>query len=128
MGGCCFKSAFYFGVVSLVTLPGFLLHFNFYQHDKGTNLVLNKEHFELHKGSHTCRVYLNEILIVERHSIAWSRKVPWSDYGYIKILLKSGSSVIWSSLLYDLLASKNAFAAGGIAVEQSDEFFPWLNT
>jgi hypothetical protein len=41
------KSAVYFGLVCLLTFPGFLLHYNHYQHDKGKALRFGSTFFEI---------------------------------------------------------------------------------
>lgn len=125
-GDAVYKSAFYFGLVCIITIPGFLLHFNYFMQDKRTKLTLNTKYFELTDEIQIRRIYFCDIRKVENHSIAWSRRIPWKDYGYVKVQLQNGSSVIWTSLLYDLLSSKNYFVSNGVTIEQSDDFFPWL--
>lgn len=121
------KSAVYFGLVCLITLPGFLLHYHYYLHDKGKHLKFEVTHIELSDQSQTYRVYIKDIQKVKIHSLAWSRRLPWFNYGYTEVLLNNGDRLKFTNLLFDTTSSKNYFKSTNTTVEQVQSFYTWIN-
>jgi hypothetical protein len=120
------KSAVYFGLVCLITLPGFLLHCHYYLHDKGKNLKFQATYIELSNQLQTYRVYIKDIQKVEIHSLAL-RRLPWFNYGYTEILLNNGNRLKFTSLLFDTISSRNYFKSINTPVEQVEDFYTWIN-
>ena len=121
------KSFVYFGIISLITIPGLLLHYNYYRHDKGKQLRFDLTYFELIAKSQVFKIYLKDIQKVERHSLLWGRRNPWNDYGYIKVFLKNGKSLIISSLITDPGSSEIYFVKNNVTVEKVEDFYTWVS-
>ncbi|RYE57834.1 MAG: hypothetical protein EOP48_04950 [Sphingobacteriales bacterium] len=121
------KSAVFFVLISLMTVPGFLLHYKYYKHDKGKSLRFRPTYFELGYRYQTTKVYFKDIQKVERRYVAWNRRNPWSDYGYIKVFLTSSETVSFTCLLSDDLSSAAFFRNKNVAVEEDEILFPWVN-
>lgn len=121
------KSAVFFGLISLMTIPGFLLHYKYYSHDKGKSLRFRPTYFELSDELQTTKIYYKDIQKVERHYIVWNRRNPWSDYGFIKVYTKSGKTVSFTCLLSDHISSTAYFRNKSVTVEENETLFPWVN-
>jgi hypothetical protein len=120
------KSAVYFGLVCLFTIPGFLLHYHYYQHDKGKDLKFEATHIELSNQLQTYRVYIKDIQKVKIHSLAWSRRLPWINYGYTEVLLNNGDKLKFTNLLFGITSSMNYFKNTNITVEKVQDFYTWI--
>jgi hypothetical protein len=121
------KSAVFFGLISLMTIPGFLLHYKYYLHDKGKSLRFRPTYFELSDELQTTKIYFKDIHKIERHYVVWNRRNPWSDYGYIKVYTKSGGTVSFTCLLSDHISSTAYFRNKNVTVEENETLFPWVN-
>jgi hypothetical protein len=121
------KSAVYFGLVCLITLPGFLLHCHYYLRDKHKSLKFEDTHIEVSNQSQTYRVYTRDIQKVKIYSLAWSRRLPWFTYGYTEVLLNNGDRLKFTNLLFDTTSSRNYFKSTNTTVEQLEDFYPWIN-
>ena len=121
------KSALYFGLVCLITLPGFLLHYNHYQHDKGKTLNVGATFFELTSPTKYQKIYYKDIQKVERHSLLWNKKLPWNDYSYIQITLHNGERVKITGLLNYSALMDAVFNNNPIIVEHLQDFYTWVN-
>jgi hypothetical protein len=110
-----------------MTVPGFLLHYKYYGHDKGKSLRFRPTYFELSDQYQTTKVYCKDIQKVERRYVAWNRRNPWSDYGYIKVFLKSGVTVSFTCLLSDHISSAAYFRNKNVPVEEDETLVPWVD-
>ena len=120
------KSAVYFGLVCLITLPGFLLHYHYYLYDKGKNLKLKSTHIELGNRFQTSRVYLRDIQKVKIHCLLWSKRLPWINYGYTEVVLNNGDSLKFTNLLLGITSSKHYFESTDTVVAQEEDFYTWI--
>lgn len=96
---------FYFSLIfSLVFyLPLLILHLNYYF--KSTNNVIyidyDSKKIEINDSVSIKSYHFNEIkmiLIIK----SYNNRLPWSDYGYMKIGLKDGNVIVITTLMTDL--------------------------
>jgi hypothetical protein len=120
------KSAIYFVLVCLVTLPGFLLHYHYYQHDKGKKLKFESTYIELSNHLQTTRVYIKDIQKVKIHSLLWSKRLPWISYGYSEVIFNNGESLKFSNLLIATISSEIYFVSRNTLVEKVEDFYTWI--
>jgi hypothetical protein len=120
-----YYSCFFFSFVSLVTVPGIILHLKYCQIEKGRSFVLNKSSIEFYKEDKMDKVVFNKIDKVEIHTLAWSYKLPWSGYGFTRIILKDGTRYLYTSLTLDCFSSALLFKRANINVEEIEEFWTW---
>lgn len=118
-------SAAFFIVISILTVPGFLLHLKYYKQDKGKSLRFRPTYFEITQSDQTEKIYYKDVLRIEIHHSTWSYKNPWSDYGYVKIVLKDNSFFSYSCLTHDFVSSPSIFKRSGVEVLDCGEFYPW---
>jgi hypothetical protein len=118
-------SAFLFIVISIVIVPGFLLHIKYYKNDKGKSLRFRPTYFEIMQNKKSDKIYYKNIARIEVHYSTWSFKNPWSEYGYIKIILKDNSVFSYSCLTHDFISSQSIFRRNGVMVVDCGEFYPW---
>ena len=114
-----------FGLISLMTFPGFLLHYKYYQQDKGKFLRFRPTYLEINDITGLNKIYYKDILKVEKHYVSWNRSNPWSEYGYNKIFLKNDVAFTYNCLTHDYLSSAILFKIKNVVVEDYDELFPW---
>jgi hypothetical protein len=119
------KFAVFFIIISIMTVPGFILHYRYYKKDKGKSLRFRPTYFEITKNNQTNKIYYGDILRIEKHYLTWNRRNPWSDYGYIKIILKDSSIYSYSCLTHDIVSSAIFFKNKDVTVDDCEEFFPW---
>jgi hypothetical protein len=120
------KSAVYFGLVCLITIPGFLLHCCYYLHDKGKSLKFESTHIELGNPLQAYRVYIKDIQKVKVHSLLWSKRLPWINYGYTEVFLNNGDRLKFTNLLFDTTSSRNYFKSTNAIVEHVADFYTWI--
>lgn len=118
-------SAPLFIVISIVTVPGFLLHIKYYKNDKGKSLKFRPTYCEISQNNKSDKIYFKHILRIEIHHSIWSYKNPWGEYGYIKIVLKDNSIFSYSCLTHDFISSPSIFRRDGVMVVDCGEFYPW---
>ena len=118
-------SAIFFILISIITVPGFILHYRYYERDKGKSLRFRPTYFEIIQNNQTNKIYYKDILRIEKHYLSWNRRNPWSDYGYIKIVLKDNLLFSYSCLTHDIISSAILFKNKGVVVEDCEEIFPW---
>ena len=118
-------SAIFFIPISIITVPGFILHYRYYERDKGKSLRFRPTYFEIIQNNQTNRIYYKDILRIEKHYLSWNRRNPWSDYGYIKIVLKDNLLFSYSCLTHDIISSAILFKNKGVVVEDCQEIFLW---
>src|SRR6185436_724990 len=99
------KSSVFFAIISLLTIPGFLLHYRYYLRDKGKSLVFHETYFELSNKTGTYKIYYSDIVKSEKHYMFWNSRNPWRGYGYIKLFLKNGEALTYNCLTHDHIAS-----------------------
>jgi hypothetical protein len=75
---------------------------------------------------HISQIHLKDIRKVERHSLLWSRRNPWSNYGYTNVILINAESLKFTNLLVDTITSKNYFESNDIVVDEVKEFYTWV--
>lgn len=119
------KSGVLFIIISIVTVPGLCLHYHYYKQDKGKSLRFRPTYFEVIQNGQTYKIYYKDILRIEKHYPLWSHRLPWKDYGYIKIFLKDNSTVSYSCLTHDIISSALLFKNKGVLVEDCEEMYPW---
>ncbi len=94
-------------------LPAFLLHFNYYFQNRNTVLTVDgySKHCSITLKKNTTNFNFDEIHLIEQHlGIYYKNKIdhvdrraaPWSNYGYLKLKLKSGQIYFLSSLMIDI--------------------------
>jgi hypothetical protein len=120
------KSAIFFGLISLVTIPGFILHIKYYLHDKGKSLRFRPTYFELTEKYQKRKIYFKDIQKIERSYVARNSRNPWRHYGYIKIILKTQETLSFTCLLRDHVTSAHYFRNNKVAVEENETLFPWI--
>ena len=111
--------------VSIITVPGLFLHFHYYNKDMGKSLRFRPTYFEIIRDGETNKIYYKDILRIEKHYPAWTHRNPWSDYGYIKILLTDNSTFSYSCLTHDFFSSAVLFKNEGVEVEDCEDIYPW---
>jgi hypothetical protein len=118
-------SLVFFGIISLLTIPGFLLHFRYYFKDKGKSLVFQKMYFDFIVKGESTKIDYSDLIKVEKHKMYWSNRNPWKGYGYIKLFLKSGQTFSYSCLTHDHISSAILFKMENVLVEDYEEIYPW---
>lgn len=119
------KSAVFFIIIFIITVPGFILHCRYYKQDKGKSLKFRPTYFEITQNNHTNKIYFKDILRIEKHYLAWNWRNPWNNYGYIKIILKNESTFSYSCLTHDIISSAILFKNKDVKVEYCEELFAW---
>lgn len=119
------KSSVFFGIVSLFTIPGFLLHYRYYFSDKGKSLLFHETYFDLNDRTGTNKIYYTDLIKVEKHYMFWNTRNPWRGYGYIKLFLKNGEILTYNCLTHDHISSAILFKVKKVQTEECEEIYPW---
>ena len=114
----------FFLIISVVTVPGLFLHYKYYRQDKGKSLRFRPTYFEITQNSLTNKIYYKDISSIEKHYPVWNHRMPWSNYGYIKIVLKDNLVFSYSCLTHDILSSAILFKNKEVNVEDCGELYP----
>ncbi len=117
-------SAVFFIIISIITVPGLLLHYRYYKQDKGKSLKFRPTYFEITQYGQTNKIYFKDISRIEKHYPVWSHRNPWSDYGYIKVVLKDNLIFSYSCLTHDIISSAILFKNKEVTVEDCRELYP----
>ena len=120
------KYAIFSGMIGLMTIPGFLLHYRYWRHDKGKELILNRTYRELRSLGQVSKIQCSKIQALEVHTLLYSTPLPWLKYGYVKVILQNGNTLTITSLLPDLNTTAFLCREHGIVVEHVDSFYTWL--
>lgn len=119
------SSFVFFTLTSIITIPGFLLHYRYYKKDKGKSLQLHPTYFEITQNGQTTRIYYKDILRIEKHYPVWSHRNPWCNYGYIKIILRDNTFFTYSCLIHDINSSAILFKIKDVIVGNCGELYPF---
>lgn len=114
-------------MISVITIPGILLHYKYYQTDKKILLELDKNFLAIHDSQGFTKTSYENILKAEVYTPAWSGKLPWSDYGFTRIFLRNGTQLLYTSLIFDCVSSKHLYKYYNVSVEEIETFWPWPN-
>ena len=117
-------SALFFLIISIATIPGFILHYSYYKKDKGKSLRFRPTYFEITQNAFTNKIYYKDISSIEKHYPVWNHRMPWSNYGYIKIILKDNLIFFYSCLTHDIVSSAILFKNKDVIVEDCGELYP----
>lgn len=120
-----YKSSVFFGIISLLTIPGFLLHYRYYLSDKGKSLSFHETYFDLRDRTGTYKIYYSDLIKIEKHYMFWNSRNPWRGYGYIKLFLKNGETVTYNCLTHDHISSAILFKLKKVSIEECEEIYPW---
>lgn len=110
---------------SLIAVPGLLLHLKYYSLDKDKSLQFKSSYFIIANRMTVNKIYYKDIVKVERHDLMW-RRVPWDNYGYLKVYTKNGDSYIFTSLLCDHRSIAAYLKQKGLDVDDFESFYPWI--
>lgn len=111
--------------ISLITIPGIILHLQYYQLDKRKSLAFNKSSIKFYSEEKFDKIIFNKIDRVEIHTLAWSYKLPWQEYGFTRIILKDGTKYLYTSLILECSSSALIFKRTNITVDEIEEFWTW---
>lgn len=120
------KSAVFACIVWVLTIPGLILHCNYYNYEKGRTINFDTNFLELIDHSKVTKIYHDEIKEVKQFYLAWNNKNPWNHYGYTKLLSKTGKSVIITNLLKDQKLIKEYFINNSIPFDEIGELYTWV--
>lgn len=84
-------------------VPGLLIHHQYYQENKDLKIRVTKGNEKIiikYKGVNF-QMNKNEIESIVRYQNVPLSRIPWSDYGYTKIMFNSGDVVVLTSLIID---------------------------
>jgi hypothetical protein len=118
--------AIFTSMIAFITIPGFLLHYRYWRHDKGKDLQQEWTYYEVHSAGQISKVNYCEIQKVELHTLCWGRALPWVNYGYVKVILQNGEVMKFTSLLTDISMSAALFERAGVEVDYVDSFYTWV--
>lgn len=119
------KSWVFFILISIIAVPGLLLHIKYIKIEKGRFLIFNKRLIEVSKGEFSTRILYKDILKAEIYFVVWNRRNPWSGYGFTRIFLKDGTRLLYTSLVFDCFSSALLFKQNSIDVEELETLWPW---
>ncbi len=112
-----------FWLPSLLTIPGFFLHFRYYQQDKGKLITHFHDYFEITKNGETKKILYEDIIKIEHHYVSWI-KIPWSDYYKTKLFHRDGGIISISCLSNESLRGFR-FKNKDLVIENFYGHFPW---
>jgi hypothetical protein len=118
-------SAIIFGIMALIFIPGFLLHYRYYKQDKNKSIRFRPTYFLLNDLDEIHKIYFSDILKIEKHHVLWNGRIPWNNYGYIRIILRGGQLFSFNCLTHDIISSTILFKNKNILVEDFEELYPW---
>lgn len=114
-----------FTLINIITVPGILLHIKYTKIEKGRFLVFNKKGIEITREGLPNKILYKNILKAEVYFVAWNRQNPWSKYGFTRVVLKDGSSFLYTSLIFDCFSSALLYKQNNINVEEVETLWPW---
>ena len=117
-------SVVFFLIVSVATVPGLFLHYKYYKRDKGKSLRFRPTYFEITQNNLTNKIYYKDISSIEKHYPVWNHRMPWSNYGYIKLVLNDNQIFSYSCLTHDIISSAILFKNKDVVVEDCGELYP----
>ncbi len=118
-------SMIFFLIISIMTVPGFILHLRYYLKDRKKTLRFRPTYFELSDLYKLTKIYFTDINKIEHHHLFFRSRNPWRDYGYIKVLLNDGSNYTYNSLTFDHSSSAILFRSKNVVVEDFEDLYPW---
>ena len=81
-----------FAVTWLLWLLGILLHLSYYFNDKGKVFKLNNSNLEVIEKDMKWALKLKDVQKIQRVKYGGSAKCPWTNYGFIVILMNDKST------------------------------------
>jgi hypothetical protein len=118
-------SSFMFLFTSVLTFPGFILHYRYKMLNKKRKITFRKNYLEITTEDGIKNVLFSDVLEVENHTVAWQGRNPWSDYNYVKIILKNGDKIYYNCLTSVKNSENNLFNINRIKVSNLEDIYPW---
>ena len=118
-------SSFIFLFTSILTFPGFILHYRYKMLNKNRKITFRKNYLEITTEDGTKKVLFTDVLVVENHTVAWQDRNPWSNYKYVKIILKNGEKIYYNCLTCIINSENNLFNIDRIKVYNLEDIYPW---
>lgn len=119
------ESSFILLIFSALSFPGFILHFRYIFLNKNFKIIFHKKHFEILKENEAKIVLYTEVNKIEMHSTIWKSRNPWSDYGYVKIILESGEKIFYNSLTNIENSENILLSIERIKKYSLEDIYPW---
>lgn len=119
------ESSFILLIFSVLSFPGFILHFRYIFLNKNFKIKFHKKHFEILKENEAKIVLYTEVNKIEMHSTIWKSRNPWSDYGYVKIILESGEKIFYNSLTNIENSENILLSIERIKKYNLEDIYPW---
>ncbi|MBS1733786.1 MAG: hypothetical protein JST02_10870 [Bacteroidetes bacterium] len=128
IGKTFFATVIFSCCISFLTVPGLLLHLKYYLTDKNKSIRFRPTYVEITDKSNLYKIYFKQISKIERHQVSWSlRRFPWSEYGYVKIILNTNEFYSFNCLTHDLISSVAKFQQQNIPIKDYSEIYPWIS-
>ena len=119
------ESGFIIFLTSFLSIPGFILHYRYSIHNRKKTITFKKNYLEITIADKTNDILYTDISVVEKHSIGWKTRNPWSDYSYVKIILNNGEKIYYNCLTNIKNSENNLFKIDRVKVYDLEGIFPW---
>lgn len=118
-------STFIFFFISVLTFPGFILHFRYELLNRNKTITFKKKHLEITTETEVKSVLYSNILEIENHSVAWKWRNTWSHYYYVKLNLMNGEKEYYNCLTKKVNSESVLFKDDRIKKFESEDVYPW---
>ncbi len=118
-------SSFVFLFISLLTFPGFILHYRYKILNRNREITFKQNHLEVTTENGIENILYSDVLEVENHTVTWKGRNPWSDYNYVKLNLKNGEKIYYNCLTEKINSENNLLKSNRIKKFKIEDIYPW---
>lgn len=111
-------------IVFLIAGPGLFLHIRYYLMDKHKEISFTSKHLEIKQGDSFHKIVYTDILKVEHHYHWWPYKIPYGNYGYVKVFTHD-KTYKFTCFVHDDKSSSHFFESKGLHVKKCERMVPW---
>jgi len=118
-------SSFVFLFTSILTFPGFILHYRYMLLNRNRTMTFKQNYLEITTENGIKNILYSDVIEVENHTVAWQGRNPWSDYTYVRLNLKNGEKIYYNCLTTLINSDNYLLKSERIKKFQIANLYPW---
>ena len=117
-------SSFIFIFISATTFPGFILHFRYEKLNRNRKITFKQNYLEIKTKTEIKSILYSDVSEVEKHTVMWQGRNLWSNYSYVKLILKNKEKIYYNCLTETMNSENNLLKSDRIKKHKIEDVWP----
>lgn len=118
-------SSFIFLFISVLTVPGFILHYRYERLNRDKQITFKQNFLEIKTETEIKNILYSDVIEVENHTAMWQGRNLWSNYSYVKLILKNKEKIYYNCLTKTINSENNLLKSNRIKKYNIEDIFPF---